>query len=279
MPREFSLKNESHLDRLISDLSLGIYIFDSEGKILEANPVFLNFFRVPSVSSLENQNASELLHLRMLVEDIDLSKEERVIREFEMQIPGVDGAYNVLNVARPYRDVGLGKVLYQGVLLEINDRKTLQSPSPPEGLRDPLTGCFSELYFSEYEKKLQQETWGCVVAYLDHFKQYRDRYGTTLALVATLRMSRFLMRHIRAEDGVVRLTNDQFVVLLDGASLGGAQKVLKRFRSAALGQAPMGFSMGIAARSAEEHLQDTIHRADKDLTPVRVLERTPKRVK
>lgn len=279
MARDFSLKNESDLDRLISNLGLGIYIFDSQGKILEANPVFLNFFRVPSVSSLESQNASALLHLPMLIESLDLSREERLIREFEMQIPGVEGVRNVLNAVRPFRDVVLGKVLYQGVLLEVNDKKMLQSPPPPVSLRDPLTGCFSELYFPEYEKTLQQESWGCVVAYLDHFKQYRDRYGTTLALAATMRMSRFLMRHIRAEDGVVKLANDQFVVLLDGANLAGVQKVAKRYRSAAIGQAPLGFSIGIAARAPDEPLRDTIYRADKSLTPVRVLERAPKRVK
>lgn len=279
MPRDFSLKDEGYLDRLISYLSIGIYIFDSDGKIVDANPVFLKLFQSHSVSGLEKRNASESLRLRTLIDEIDLSKEERVLWEFETQIPGVEGAHNVLNVVRPFRDVGLGKVLYQGILLEVNDRKTLQSPSPAVALRDPLTGCFSDLYFAEYEKRLQQESWGCVVAYLDHFKQYRDRYGITLALTATMRMSRFLMRHIRAEDGVVKLANDQFVVLLDGAALGGVQRVSKRYRAAALAQAPMGFSMGIAARSPDEHLQDTILRADKDLTPVRVLERAPKRVR
>lgn len=272
MSKNVWLNNETILADLIQNLSLGLFIFNSDCRILDANRAVLDFFRVSSISGLEKKNVAELLRLRPTIENLDLTKEERSIQEFELDMKE-ERIFNVLLVIRPFRDVSLGKILYEAALLEINDRKLEQAAPPPETLRDPLTGCYSKLYLSEFQE--QAQAWGCLVAYLDHFKQFRDRYGMGLALDATLKMSRFLMRHIRAEDGVVKLDNDHFVILLNGADVSGVQRVMRRVRAAALGQAPLRFSIGGAARNPSEPVHETIQRADLNLTPVPVLERIP----
>jgi diguanylate cyclase (GGDEF)-like protein len=269
---------ENDIDELIHDLSLGIYVFNSDARILDANPVFLQIFGASSTAELEAQKAGELLQLRSLAEAVDLSSNNRVIQEFEMQIPGKDRVHNILNIVRASRDVPTGKIYYRAALVEVNDRMVFQSPPPPEGLRDSLTGSFSQVYLGEFEREFDEHLWGCIVVHMDHFRQYRDRYGSELAQHVLVRMSRFLMRHIRAEDAVVKLSGEQFVILLGSTEISGVQRVVRRLTNAALAQAPTSFSLGAAVRMSQEGLIATIQRADQSLSRVRVLERPPKRL-
>src|SRR5690606_19644389 len=93
-----------------------------------------------------------------------------------------------------------------------------------------------------------------------------------------IRMSRFLMRQVRAEEPVIRIGGDEFVILLRGASEAQTMMVAQRMQSAALRTAPVPFSLGWAWREPGEGLTSTIHRADQNLLAVRVIERTPTRI-
>lgn len=278
MPPKF-MGDESKIEKMIENLSVGMFVFNREGRMVDANPTFLNVFHATSVSDLERKGVPQLLRLLPLIENLNLAANERVVHELEIKIEGSEGVHNILMAVRPFRDAVLGKIFYQGILLDVNDRKLELPASAPETLRDPLTGCFSKLFFPEFEERVKQGSWGCLVAHLDHFRQFRDRHGLGLALEATLKMSRFLMRHVRAGDGIVKMDNDHFVILLENAETSGVNKVARRLRTAALGQAPLRFSLGGASHLPDETLEQTIHRADQDLSPVRVLERTPGRAR
>jgi diguanylate cyclase (GGDEF)-like protein len=118
--------------------------------------------------------------------------------------------------------------------------------------------------------------WGCIYIFIDHFKQFNERYGYQTGEEVLRMMSRFLMRHARVNDGVVRMSDDEFVVLIPGVDSSIISRICRRFRQAALGQAPIPFSMGHAVRCERELLEKTILRASRDLDPVRVLLRIPK---
>jgi len=92
-----------------------------------------------------------------------------------------------------------------------------------------------------------------------------------------IRMSRFLMRQVRAEEAVVRVGGDEFLIVLEGASESHAEMVARRLQLAALRTAPVPFSLGWATRLGEETFQQTMHRADQSLLAVRVIERAPER--
>ena len=93
-----------------------------------------------------------------------------------------------------------------------------------------------------------------------------------------IRMSRFLMRQVRAEEPVVRVGGDEFVVILRGAHEGQVRMVAERMQQAALRTAPVPFSLGWAVREPRESLMSTMNRADQNLLAVRVIERTPTRI-
>jgi diguanylate cyclase (GGDEF)-like protein len=108
---------------------------------------------------------------------------------------------------------------------------------------------------------------------VDNFKEYNDREGHQAGDEVLVKVSRFLMRHVRAEDPVVRFGGDEFVMLLLGEAGLHVDEAAERFRAAVETSAPVSVSVGWARREARESLEQTIARADRDLIQVRIEER------
>jgi diguanylate cyclase (GGDEF)-like protein len=83
------------------------------------------------------------------------------------------------------------------------------------------------------------------------------------------------MRHVRAEEAVVRVGGDEFLVILCDSDEDQTNHVAARLRAAAATSAPVPFSMGWAARKNGESFEATMVRADQRLLEVRVDERRP----
>lgn len=82
------------------------------------------------------------------------------------------------------------------------------------------------------------------------------------------------MRHVRAEESVVRVGGDEFVIILIGADIVRTKRVAERLKNSALKSAPVPFSLGWAAREAREPLVRLLDRADRGLLNVRIEQRT-----
>jgi diguanylate cyclase (GGDEF)-like protein len=108
---------------------------------------------------------------------------------------------------------------------------------------------------------------------IDHFKHYNDEFGHQAGDRVLVRMARFLMRHVRAEEAVVRVGGDEFVVILVDADEAHVQGVANRLRESAERSAPVPFSLGWAAREPNEPLVRMLDRADRGLLAVRVVQR------
>ena len=91
---------------------------------------------------------------------------------------------------------------------------------------------------------------GCVFVDVDHFKQYNDQWGHQEGDEVLRRMARFLMRYVRAEEAVVRIGGDEFVILLHGRDADSTKLVADRLRIEALERAPVPFSLGWAIAGA-----------------------------
>ena len=114
---------------------------------------------------------------------------------------------------------------------------------------------------------------GCIFIDIDHFKIYNDRWGHLEGDAVLQRMARFLMRYVRAEDAVVRIGGDEFVVIMANSTEAETCLVADRLRAEALERAPVPFSLGWAARASGEQLQRLMDRADRGLMQVRVMKR------
>ena len=111
---------------------------------------------------------------------------------------------------------------------------------------------------------------------IDHFKQYNDVYGHAAGDAVLLKMSRFLMRYVRAEEPVIRMGGDEFLIVLSDATLESTERVARRLESAGHDTAPASFSLGWAVRGEGEQFENTVNRADQSLIEVRVEKRPGK---
>jgi diguanylate cyclase (GGDEF)-like protein/PAS domain S-box-containing protein len=281
-PRFRSLNDPDALRSFVQNLREAIYITNERGDVLDGNPAFFNLLGVRSMNELQSYGANELVvdPARRLAQ-LELIEREGFVRDFELQLVRPDGTLiTVLDTVYSVKDPESGQTVYHGILVDITQRKAMEEELRQQSMRDPLTGCFNRRYLAEVDMELSpsDSPWGALFIDIDHFKTYNDTHGHAMGDNTLIRMSRFLMRQVRAEEPVIRVGGDEFVILLRGASEAQTMMVAQRMQAAALRTAPVPFSLGWAWREPAENLMGTVHRADQNLLAVRVIERTPTRI-
>jgi diguanylate cyclase (GGDEF)-like protein/PAS domain S-box-containing protein len=276
-----TLNDPDIVREFVRNLREGIYISSTDGRILDANPAFLEMVGVGSLDELANVRAQALVvDPEQRRRELELLERDGTVREFELLIRRTDGELRtVLDTTYVFSDPVTGERRYHGILVDITARKKLESQLIELSIRDPLTGCYNRRFLGDAQKRMQarpEEQWGCIFIDIDHFKQYNDRHGHQAGDDVLVKMSRFLMRQVRAEEAVIRIGGDEFVILLQRDAGTHTQAVAKRLQVAALRTAPVPFSLGWAVRDSGETMERMLGRADANLLEVRVIERAPR---
>jgi len=280
MPRSRyrSLADPDSLREFARNLGEGIYITTPDGRILDANPAFLETFGVESLDQLSTMKAYDLfVDPKQRDLEIKLLERDGRVREFEFQIRRLDGETRwVVDTSYIVRDPETGERFCHGVVVDITARKQLEAELIEMSTHDALTGSLNRRYLDQLDELFRKDPgvrWGCIFVDIDHFKHYNDEHGHQAGDRVLVRMARFLMRHVRAEEAVVRVGGDEFVIMLGGADIGRTKRVAERLKNSALKSAPVPFSLGWAAREAGEPLVRLLDRADRGLLKVRVEQR------
>ena len=255
---------------------------NARGDVLDANPAFFSLLGVRSLEDLRSYGTNEMVvDPSRRITELELIERNGFVRDFEVQLVRPDGSLlTVLDTVYSVVDDESGETLFHGILVDITQRKAMEEMLRQQSVRDPLTGCFNRRHLADLDGQMSPTDgpWGCVFIDIDHFKKYNDEHGHQVGDNTLIRMSRFLMRQVRAEEPVVRVGGDEFVIVLRGAGEAECKMVVDRMQAAALRTAPVPFSLGWAFRQPGENLTSTIHRADQNLLAVRVIERTPTRI-
>jgi diguanylate cyclase (GGDEF)-like protein/PAS domain S-box-containing protein len=271
-----SLRDPETLQQFVQKLREGLYIADANGAILDANPACLEIFGIPSLEELRGKRLQDLfVNPVRRCEEMNLLVRGESVREFELAVRRADGGERpVLDSCRRVHDPETGEVLFHGILVDITHRKQIESRFREQSLLDPLTGCFNRRYLKEVRKRLGSfHTWGAVVVDVDNFKEYNDAHGHQAGDEVLIKVSRFLQQNARAEDAVVRMGGDEFLLLLFGASARFVAEVGRRLRDTAAERGVPSFSVGWATRHGSESLELTIDHADRELLQIRLFER------
>jgi diguanylate cyclase (GGDEF)-like protein/PAS domain S-box-containing protein len=270
-----SLSDHETLVNFVQNLREGIYVTTETGEILDANPAFLEIFGVPNMEEMKRHRVNDFVDDNLRKREIALMEREGSLRHRELEIKRLNGdVRTVLDTWYSVKDQATGETLFHGILVDITDRKDLEIRLREQSIRDPLTGCYNRRQLLELysDKRPSDETWGCIYADIDNFKHYNDKYGHAAGDAVLVRMSHFLMRYIRAEEAVVRMGGDEFLIVLSDANREGTKRVAQRLQTAAQDTAPVSFSLGWAAREDGESFEDTVNRADRALIEVSVVE-------
>jgi len=276
-PRFRSLKHPDAVCALVEHLRESVYITNARGEIVDANPAFLSMLGVRAVDDLRSYSLADMIAdpTRRMAQ-LERLDADGFVRDFELEIVRPDGAVRtVLDSSYACVDEATGETFYHGILVDITDRKRQEDALREQSVRDPLTGCYNRRYLEQLAPELEnaESPFGCIFIDIDHFKQYNDLHGHAMGDTTLVRMSRFLMRQVRAEEPVIRLGGDEFLLVLNPADEDAVEMVARRLQLAAIRTAPVPFSLGWSARSPGETVQDTVNRADQRLLSVRVLER------
>ena len=144
-----------------------------------------------------------------------------------------------------------------------------------EAHTDPLTGLANrsawdellELHSSRQDR--YHRPISVVSADLDDLKKVNDREGHPAGDAMITAAAEVLKSNTRAGDVVARVGGDEFLVLLTEADEKGAQRYLRRVRSAIRRADPVGkrsalrMSVGAATARKDESLAETVTRADR----------------
>jgi len=276
-----SLNNPELLRELVQNLQEAIYITSADGEILDANPAMLEMLGAAALEELRGRNIAEFVDPELWRWKKDLLERESYVRDFELKIRRADAQVRtVLDTAYRWKDAKTGETFYHGMLVDITQRKELENELREQSVRDPLTGCFNRRYLSMFETASDELPggWGCIVIDVDHFKKYNDEHGHQAGDEVLVRLSRFLMRQTRAEEAVIRMGGDEFLILLGHADQGHTEAAAKRIEKAAAKEVIAPFSMGWASRAGKEKLEKTINRGDDKLYAIRTaLRRAPEK--
>jgi len=282
--RYATLDSAETLPEIARRLRHGICVSTPDGEFLDANPAFLELVGVATLAELRTYRVGDIV--------VDPERRDRAMSElpvdeaagpsvceFEHWIIRPDGELRaVLETAYVFRDAGAA--FHHAIVVDVTRRKELERELIELSMRDALTGCYNRRYLDDVGRALSARPdarWGCIFIDVDHFKQYNDRHGHEAGDDALVRMSRFLMREVRAENAVVRLGGDEFLVVLAGAEATETSAVAHRLESSASRSAPVPFSLGWASRVGAETFEQTVGRADQNLLAVRVFDRSPER--
>jgi diguanylate cyclase (GGDEF)-like protein/PAS domain S-box-containing protein len=160
-------------------------------------------------------------------------------------------------------DTRSGRRVSQGLLVEITDRKRLESKLIHDALHDPLTGLANRVLLRDHLERMlarRGRTPGTVALLfvdLDDFKQVNDRFGHAAGDQILCQVAQRLQAAVRSDDVVGRQSGDEFAVLL-GPVIGedeattAAERILRELRRPIPlgGQAVVvGGSIGIAIAS------------------------------
>jgi diguanylate cyclase (GGDEF)-like protein/PAS domain S-box-containing protein len=272
-----SLSDPKTLSELALRLKEGIYITTLDGEIVDANPAFIELFGVESLEELKGFRTSDFVRPEVRAREMAQLERDGSVRDIEFQLTRRDGEVRtVVDSAFLSIDPQTGEKYCHGILVDITQRKELQTQLLELSIRDPLTGCYNRRYMNTVTRQCETQPkgeWGCIYLDIDHFKQYNDTNGHAEGDSVLVKMARFLMRHVRAEEAVVRVGGDEFLVVLCDSDADQTEHVAARLRDAAGASAPAPFSMGWAARRNGETFENTMIRADQRLLEVRVDER------
>jgi len=95
-------------------------------------------------------------------------------------------------------------------------------------LHDPLTGAVTRARFYERAIEFGNVPMTLIVADIDHFKIFNDRFGHLAGDTALRQVATTLIRNCRREDVVARFGGEEFLILLPGTTLAEGACVAER---------------------------------------------------
>lgn len=270
------LNSELHRDKMIIDANLLIAKVDQSCRIIEATHAFLGFFGyreddVIGMHVCEVCGDSSADFDSALICDA-ISAQKKWSGEVKAHLPSGDEVWFDV-VITPY-DNGDDTFSYTVIFHDISDKKRIELLS----ITDPLTKLFNRHKFNEEFENMvrrrhwdeQNNTFGLIIADVDHFKRINDTYGHQSGDTVLIEVAHLFSQTIRTGDILARWGGEEFVCLLPNVDKEKILYVAEKLR-AALEKLELpnikgvSASFGVTLFTSQDTQESMIHRADSAL--------------
>jgi diguanylate cyclase (GGDEF)-like protein len=135
---------------------------------------------------------------------------------------------------------------------------------------DVLTGAFNRRGLDLCFPEATRRKLSVAMIDIDHFKRINDELGHGAGDVCLKKLARLLFDSMRAEDSVIRLGGEEFLLVLPGSDLHEGQQIAERVRAAVeatplIDERRVTISVGVAQHKLGDSREETILRADQAL--------------
>lgn len=258
------LDDPATLRALVGGLREGLYVADGDGRLLDANAAFAALVGASEPAQLVGRRIVDLMADAAGRERSLAAATSGATTEAEVSLLAPDGgSVPALERVTILRQAD-GTVRRLGVIQALG----AAVPAMAAGGRDALTGCLDRAHLNELGETLAHDGGAHAGVVIVRFERGRAGVTSEGADILRQRVARFLMRHVRGDEPVVRLADDDFLVVLAGARQEHTERVARRVQLLALRDAPAPLSLGWAAREQGESLAAVVTRALDTRVPV-----------
>lgn len=215
---ESQVRDQEEADRVtaLANATFEAIVMHEGGVIIDGNEQFevLTGRKIADLIGTSILDLVDQTGRRMLIEDPnpapDVSREFQIVRADGSSIPIEARGRNI-----EYR----GRHIRISCLVDLRERKAVESRMRHLAQHDPLTGLANRALFTETlaaHVKQANDGWGCGVLLvdLDHFKDVNDLYGHPAGDEVIRETARRLSAALGPADMAARLGGDEFAVIL-----------------------------------------------------------------
>ena len=194
-----------------------------------------------------------------------------IIRPIQQSVGNLDrrepiplrGSYEVRHFARVYNEI-------------LRDNGEKSAALSYSASHDALTDLYNHAAFSDIYPRYENSHAGVMVADVDYFKQYNDRFGHDVGDRVLQLVASKLREHFRAGDFICRFGGDEFCVIMPDTSQADAESMMEKVRAidAELSEGssdfpPISISAGFAFWDRADPESDLFRDADHMLLSVK----------
>jgi diguanylate cyclase (GGDEF)-like protein/PAS domain S-box-containing protein len=282
-------------DKLISSLSDGMIVLDTQNRIIEINHPAIRMIEMPD-TTLIGKDLSEVAPLTRSF--LEQAPEEEI--KTEVNFGTTNKRYFDVLVSPLYKDnhIAIGRLIIfrditkrkqaQQALQQANQQlekqlreiESLQASLREQAIRDPLTQLYNRRFLSEtiehefHRAQRLSQPLSIVMLDIDHFKVINDTYGHATGDAYLVMLANALQQQIRKSDIVCRYGGEEFLLVLPDTAADVAAQLAEKLRlifadavQVIAGQEiKTTISMGIASYPAHgTDYNEIINKADRAL--------------
>lgn len=189
----------------------------------------------------------------------------------EIQQPCKDGIFRWFEISMKYRYNADGGIEIVGVSRDIDKRKTAEEDAITLSHFDQLTGLYNKNFYEQELSRLNKENKlpiTLIIAWIKGLKVTNDTFGFKMGDQLLLTTAKILKNASRSDDIIIRISGDEFVVLLPETNASVAELMVKRMNEAIkktkMNEIILSVSFGWATKNhQEENLEKIFNEAEE----------------